>query len=38
MKIKKKAKASKLMNIDLFNSKFFVEDFLEDINSNSIIE
>ena len=33
-----KPRASKLTQKDMFNSKFFVEDFLDDINASSLLE
>eukprot|EP00347_Sterkiella_histriomuscorum_P021932 403332268 len=36
--IKKRPKASRIQQKDLFSNKFFVEDFLEDINSATILE
>ncbi|CDW76390.1 UNKNOWN [Stylonychia lemnae] len=36
--IKRKPKASRIQQRDLFSNKFFVEDFLEDINSVNLIE
>jgi hypothetical protein len=38
VKIRKRPKASRIMHRDMFSNKFFVEDFLEDINTNSIID
>ena len=36
--IRKKNKAAKINQKDLFSSKFFVEDFLEDINTATLLE
>lgn len=36
--LKNKPRAYRIKQKDLFNNKFFVEDFLEDINKNSLLD